>query len=348
MLWSYNKQGTGFTLHELEERFGISKGKKLWIHQTFFLWSGNDKPLIEQFTTRGETKYYLLTDRGISLAVEYLALQHTRRNGWIQFSISIIALLVAMRTLGITNESVQITQDSLELTAPVVLDIIKGDEMQDIDRVEEVRGMIPATSSVAYLQFINSSISAINIVDIDMTLWAIDRAEGDSNFRVCPMGYVERNDMNFGVSNIRVSNWLNINSFSLKKGETYSFTFDYSNLEFVDFWGRPLGNNAARFVKIDVIYKKKVGNTKNRYTKIFRIYNSNRLIDVEIAPDFGSIFYTKKISSNTGSNDLPYTFLPFLSENFSEDFKDLPEPNNMSYGECLIYNVDKIERSIIY
>lgn len=350
LLWAYEKQETGFTRRELEERFAPTTELRAWISDVFFWGNNNDRPLIKQFTTIENIGYYTLTDKGISSAVDYIELQHAIRGGKIAASIGIVALIVAIGTGWITYQSLQVTQNSLELTAPTVLEIIPDSDkvVSVIDSAERAMGVISASDSTAHLLLVNNSTPTITDVHIRMTLWAIDRVEGDNNFKLCPIGYIgHHNNPYFEVSNFRVDNVLN-KKFSLKTGKSYPFTLDYNGIGFTDFWGGPLSEKSSRFVKIDVIYKKKSGHISERYTKILRLFNEETIMDVDLAPEFGSMIATGRIESRENPNGLPSVFYPFQSDRFVEYFKNLPRPDNMSFAECEIFEIDSEKLLLTY
>ncbi|HSE34943.1 MAG TPA: hypothetical protein VLB83_02350, partial [Candidatus Paceibacterota bacterium] len=163
LLWAYEKRHIGFTKDELRSELSIFESEWPWVKWTFFGSLNGNSPLV--WFISGEhmpdfqvdTQRFYLTPAGTSAAVDFLELQQAKRGGYIATAIGVVALLVSIVTGWLNYESLKVTQNSLELAAPTVLEIISDDTLFGVDQVKRAIGMIPAASSTAYFQLVNNS-----------------------------------------------------------------------------------------------------------------------------------------------------------------------------------------------
>lgn len=108
LVWSYEKQESGFYWEELEKKFELNEKQKQWVLKVFRSNTPSANNLIDHFYNSGENQHlYFITDKGTSVAIDYLNLKEAQKNSRRAEKIALWAIAITA-IVGI----IQITADT--------------------------------------------------------------------------------------------------------------------------------------------------------------------------------------------------------------------------------------------
>ncbi len=111
LLWAYGKSQDGFTRREMTEEFGLEGNIDSWVQKIFFSGTNSSRPIIGHFKStekNGENiDYFMLTDKGMSTAIDYIELKEARESSQKAIKIATWSFGVAI-TVGIFQIGIQI------------------------------------------------------------------------------------------------------------------------------------------------------------------------------------------------------------------------------------------------
>jgi hypothetical protein len=96
LTWAYDKQQTGFTREEMNEKFNLKGELFTWVNEAFFFGTNDDRPLMSVLIRREEKDYFALSGKGISAAIDYLELKEARESSKEARMIAIISIIIGI------------------------------------------------------------------------------------------------------------------------------------------------------------------------------------------------------------------------------------------------------------
>ena len=345
--WAYKKKDTGFTWDELKEKFSLDNLEEKWIKKKFLTASNNDRKFFEHYynddSVEPNLHYYSLNEKGISAALHYLNENQNKYLSTIAIVISILALFIAIYTALLTKKAV-------ELSAEPVLSISPSNEIVEISYpVSILYGFVPAPENLTQLTLTNNSLSKIEDVSIQMTLWQYYVDVNSKHLTVCPLGYVRNvNNSEFYVSttSLNTSNdhEPTVNSFDLAKNETHDFSFNYGEISRAYLEPK----DSKVLLKVDVRYVKSSSQLDYNYTKLYVVsLFGEQIIDVNKAPDYALSLNDLKNNKVIGGFARPAFVYPFREEEFLNYFSEVPNDLDF-FSVCPEFRLEKIDRMISY
>ena len=95
LVWAYNRKQNVFTTSELFKELNLNPTEKDWVMNTFVYAPQNSYPLFSVFKPQNENGY-LLSDRGMSIVLNYLGLKETRESSKQAMKIATWSLYIAI------------------------------------------------------------------------------------------------------------------------------------------------------------------------------------------------------------------------------------------------------------
>ena len=307
-------------------------------------------------TGREHSRNFVLTDEGgnwippidmVSKITDYDALQEARKSSRKALLFAGFSTLVGASALVVGVWTAILTQHALELSADPVLSVLldRSNIPENADDVSIALGLLPAEDSILKLLLSNNSISAVEQVDIRMTLWKFYVDGNNRHLTVCPFGYVSHdNNPNFVVSDLRTYSLFNKN-LSLKKGGIYPLTVDFSNLENI-----VLNPDSSKILlKVDVNFVKTTSQINHSYIKLY-VLNSfgKNVVDVDVAPTFALSLNDKKEEKEIEGLGFPSFVYPFQEEEFLEYFERPSSKLDLTPSTCREFTLSKEQKVITY
>lgn len=110
LLWAYEKKENGFTQPELFDHFFLKDDLHIWVRKMFFERTKDDRPLIGHLISRDSKDFYALTEKGMSVAIDYLDLKEARESSkeakrialwsiWIAIFVGIFQIIIGFLTI---------------------------------------------------------------------------------------------------------------------------------------------------------------------------------------------------------------------------------------------------------
>ncbi|MBU4511700.1 hypothetical protein KKD19_00440 [Patescibacteria group bacterium] len=326
LLWAYKKGQSGFTQPELFEAFRLdSKPKlKIWVTKVFFRSNDNDRGPIDilELKEDGNTNLYTLTDKGMSATVDYLELRQARRGGYIATGIGVAAVVIAIWTGVLTQQSLQITQRIFELSVQPTVFIQSPSQEYGI-----IRGVGTSTDFILK----NNSPTNIKDVSIYVTLMKTFYDLDEEVLVVGPVAqYLNENGI-FQTYGVDLERNVSNPELSLSSLEEYKIVIflpsDHSNLDEcgpVTTQYNIYKNKFKYFLRIDIRFKKVIDDKIFNYVKYYSLTENNIMIDLEERRDGLSW-----VVSNVNETLMATQVSPFKSQNFLQYITaDMPP-----YGE---------------
>lgn len=345
--WAYEKKDTGFTWDEIKKKFSLSDLEERWVKKIFLTTSDSDRKFFEHYynddSVEPNCHYYSLNEKGISAAVHYLSEKQTK-------CISIIAVTISIFALGVAFYTASLTKKAVELSAEPVLTISPSEQTTEAsDPVSIAYGFIPSPKNLVQFILKNNSLSKIEDVSIQMTLWKYYVDQDSKHLTVCPLGYVQNeNNLQFHVSttSLHSSNDYEpvVNSFDLKKNEKHNFSFNFAEIA-----GAHLEPKDSRvLLKADVRYVKSSSQIDYNYTKLYVLsLFDEQIIDVDKAPDHALGLNDLKNNKVEGEFTRPSFVYPFREKEFLAYFSEVPNDLDL-VSVCPEFRLEKTDRVISY
>lgn len=101
LLWTHEKQETGFSWESLTRHFSLNLQQESWVKKIFLTSNGHDRKFFEHLrnddTVNPNQHYYSLNEKGITAAINYKSLAHAEKTsslaiGFAAFSILLTAI----------------------------------------------------------------------------------------------------------------------------------------------------------------------------------------------------------------------------------------------------------------
>jgi len=97
LLWSHEKQETGFTWEDLTNEFKLNNKQLQWVQKIFRSNMPSSENLIDHLFYQNDEHTFVITAKGTSAAVQYLNLKEAERSGkraeyiaWTAISVGVI------------------------------------------------------------------------------------------------------------------------------------------------------------------------------------------------------------------------------------------------------------------
>lgn len=358
--WAYSKKVNGFSEQELFEKFGLDKNEKLknWYLHIFRGGVNNDECLIGLFDYKDDVHFCGLTAKGLSVAIDYISLEESRENSINAnkqairaFWVSVFTILLGVGAIYLQIQSNNLTREEIEVSAPPVLSISldRRNIPEGSDEVFIAAGFLPAKDSVLKLNLRNSSLSAIEQVDMRMTLWKYFVDKESHHLTVCPLGYVDnKNNPNFIVSSLSTENVLDHapSKKFLHKDQEYPFTVDFSSLDNT----RLIPEGSRILLKIDVNFVKSASQTRHSYIKLYTLYSfGGDVLDIDVAPEYAIALTDKKNEKKDADGfKFPAAVYPFKEEEFLKYFEHSTYKLDLLPSSCREFTLLKEQKVISY
>lgn len=81
LIWAYKRQEDGFTMAELISDFGLNEDQQKWVMKVFRPNNPPSENLFDRVSEKKKDKnVYVITSKGTTAAVDYLAIQNAKKN----------------------------------------------------------------------------------------------------------------------------------------------------------------------------------------------------------------------------------------------------------------------------
>lgn len=126
LLWTHEKQETGFTFEDLKKHFLLNSTQEGWVRKIFFTTSDSDRKFFEHLknddSKTPNQHYYSLNEKGITAAINYKSLSHAEKTSGLAIWFAGLSIFLTAIGIGLQVRQTRLTEIQ---TAPILEEQIR-------------------------------------------------------------------------------------------------------------------------------------------------------------------------------------------------------------------------------